>query len=64
MQLSAKTDKSFYGEDLTRSKKIWIEDRGETVSPAQIQRTPRIGIVMRSLLVPEKMAVSGLNQKK
>jgi len=37
-------DKSFYGEDLTRSKRIWIEDRGETVSPAQIQRTPRIGI--------------------
>ncbi|HNT00652.1 MAG TPA: DNA-3-methyladenine glycosylase [Candidatus Saccharicenans sp.] len=37
-------DKSFYGEDLTRSKRIWIEDRGETVSPAHIERTPRIGI--------------------
>ncbi|HRD02851.1 MAG TPA: DNA-3-methyladenine glycosylase [Candidatus Saccharicenans sp.] len=37
-------DKSFYAEDLTRSKRMWIEERGETVGPAQIERTPRIGI--------------------
>ena len=58
-------DKSFYGEDLTRSKRIWIEDRGETASPAQIERTPRIGIdyagpywsrkKWRFLIKPEKI---------
>ena len=37
-------DKSFYGEDLTRSERIWIEDRGEIVRPARIEKTPRIGI--------------------
>jgi DNA-3-methyladenine glycosylase len=37
-------DKSFYGEDVTGSKIIWIEDRGETIKPAQLERTPRIGI--------------------
>ncbi|MEW5846426.1 MAG: DNA-3-methyladenine glycosylase [Bacteroidota bacterium] len=34
-------DKSFYGEDLVTSNRIWIEDTG--VSPSYIS-TPRIGI--------------------
>lgn len=59
-----KLDKSFYGEDLTKSKRIWVEDRGKVVKPSQIKRTPRIGIdyagpywskkKWRFLLVPEK----------
>ncbi|MBU3934785.1 DNA-3-methyladenine glycosylase [Patescibacteria group bacterium] len=39
-----KLDKSFYGEDLTKSKRIWLEDWGEKLSPLQILSTPRIGI--------------------
>ena len=39
-----KLDKSFYGEDLTKSKRIWLEDRGEKIKPSQIERTARIGI--------------------
>ena len=39
-----KLDKSFYGEDLTRSKRIWLEDRGEKIKPSQIEKTARIGI--------------------
>lgn len=39
-----KLDKSFYGEDLTKSKRIWLEDRGEKISPSKILRTARIGI--------------------
>ncbi|MBC7360987.1 MAG: DNA-3-methyladenine glycosylase [Candidatus Aminicenantes bacterium] len=39
-----KLDKSFYGEDLTRSRRIWVEDRGEIIKPSHIKRTPRIGI--------------------
>lgn len=39
-----KLDKSFYGEDLTGSKRIWLEDRGEKVKPSQIMSTKRIGI--------------------
>lgn len=37
-------DKSFYGEDLTKSKRIWLEDRGERVRPNQITATSRVGI--------------------
>lgn len=37
-----KIDKSFYGEDLTQSNKIWIEDRGEELG--KIKKTPRINI--------------------
>jgi len=37
-------DKSFYGEDLTQSAKIWLEDRGQTIKPSQIAATARIGI--------------------
>jgi DNA-3-methyladenine glycosylase len=39
-----KLDKSFYGEDLTKSKRIWLEDRGVIVNPSQITATGRIGI--------------------
>lgn len=39
-----KLDKSFYGEDLTKSKRIWIEDWGEKIKPKQIKKTARIGI--------------------
>lgn len=39
-----KLDKSFYGEDVTKSKRIWIEDRGDKISSTQIKRSPRIGI--------------------
>jgi DNA-3-methyladenine glycosylase len=34
-------DKSFYGEDLTRSRRIWIEDNDIN---AEIKKGPRIGI--------------------
>lgn len=37
-------DKSFYGKDLTKSKRIWLEDRGEKIKPSQILATKRIGI--------------------
>lgn len=37
-------DKSFYGEDLVVSKRIWVEDRGERINPSQILATARIGI--------------------
>lgn len=39
-----KLDESFYAEDLTKSKRIWLEDRGVKVKPAQILVTKRIGI--------------------
>ncbi len=39
-----KLDKSFYGEDLTGSKRIWLEDRGEKARISQITATRRIGI--------------------
>jgi DNA-3-methyladenine glycosylase len=39
-----KLNKSFYGEDLTKSKRIWLEDRGEKIKLSQILTTKRIGI--------------------
>ena len=39
-----KLDKSFYGEDLTKSKRIWLEDWGVKIKKNQIKRTARIGI--------------------
>lgn len=39
-----KLDKSFYAEDLARSKRFWVEDRGFGVSRSQIVKKPRIGI--------------------
>ena len=37
-------DKSFYGEDLTKSKRLWVEDRGVDVKLSEIGASPRIGI--------------------
>jgi DNA-3-methyladenine glycosylase len=37
-------DKSFYGEDLTKSKRIWVEDAGNIVAKKDIQSLPRIGV--------------------
>jgi DNA-3-methyladenine glycosylase len=37
-------DKSFYGEDLTRSKRVWLESRGAETKKRKIIATPRIGI--------------------
>lgn len=39
-----KLDKSFYGEDLTESKRIWLEDRGVKIINSQVLATKRIGI--------------------
>lgn len=39
-----KLDKSFYKESLSKSKRIWLEDRGEKIKPCQILATKRIGI--------------------
>ena len=39
-----KLDKSFYGEDLTKSKRVWLEDRDGKIKPSQILATRRIGI--------------------
>jgi len=39
-----KLDKSFDGEDLTKSKRIWLEGRGEKTKKSQIIATKRIGI--------------------
>ena len=38
-----KLDKSFYGEDLVKSKRIWIEE-GERIKPSQVVKAKRIGI--------------------
>jgi len=38
-----KLDKSFYGEDLTKSKRIWLET-GEKIRPNHIVASKRIGI--------------------
>lgn len=37
-------DRTFNGVDTTRGQSIWIEDRGETIQPKQIQARPRVGI--------------------
>lgn len=39
-----KLDKSFYAEDLARSKRIWLEDRGDRIQPSSAKSTARIGI--------------------
>lgn len=33
-----------YGLDVCKSDKIWLEDRGEKIKPAQIKAAPRVGI--------------------
>lgn len=37
-------DGQLNGDDLIKSKALWIEDRGIKIKPAEIQRTPRIGV--------------------
>ena len=37
-----KLNKGFWGEDLIKSRRIWLEERG--ISPKKIKRTSRIGI--------------------
>lgn len=37
-------DRSFYGEDVTRSKRFWVEDRGMRVRQREIGTSARIGI--------------------
>jgi len=37
-------DKSFYAEDLTRSKRIWVEDVGTILKGGEIKKLPRVGI--------------------
>jgi len=37
-------DKSFYGEDLAKSKRIWLEDKGVKIKKSQIISAERIGI--------------------
>lgn len=39
-----KIDKFLNQEDITASEKLWLEDRGIKIRPAQIKRTKRIGI--------------------
>lgn len=39
-----KLDKSFYGEDVVSSKKIWLEDRDKKIKASEISATKRIGI--------------------
>ena len=39
-----KLDKSFYAEDLTKSKRIWLEDRGIKIKKSEIVASKRIGI--------------------
>jgi len=39
-----KLNKSFYGEDLTKSKRIWLEDWGEKIKRNNIIQKERIGI--------------------
>lgn len=36
-------DKQFYGEDLTKSNRIWIE-KGPHIAKEKIKKTPRIGV--------------------
>lgn len=37
-------DKDFYGEDLTKSKRIWVEDISLKIKGSDIKKTPRIGV--------------------
>ena len=39
-----KLDKSFYGADATKSRRLWLEDQGVEVKPRDIKATARIGI--------------------
>jgi len=37
-------DGKLNGEDLAKSRELWIEDRGKKIDPRDIQTTPRIGV--------------------
>lgn len=37
-------DRSFDGEDVTKSTRVWLEDAGARISPDEIAAGPRIGI--------------------
>lgn len=37
-------DRSFDGEDLTKSRRVWLEDAGASLRPEEIAEGPRIGI--------------------
>jgi DNA-3-methyladenine glycosylase len=37
-------DRSFDGEDMTKSTRVWLEDAGARISPEEIAAGPRIGI--------------------
>ena len=37
-------DRSFDGEDLTKSTRVWLEDAGSRLRPEEIAEGPRIGI--------------------
>ena len=37
-------DKHLNGVDTTQGKGIWVEDRGEHLSPKEIQKLPRVGV--------------------
>jgi len=39
-----KLNKSFYGEDMAGSKRIWLESNGEKIKKSDIVAAPRIGI--------------------
>lgn len=39
-----KLDKSFYGENVAVSKRLWVEDRGVKIKRTEIGVSPRIGI--------------------
>ena len=39
-----KLDKFFDGEDMTKSKRIWLESNGKKLKKSQIVATTRIGI--------------------
>jgi DNA-3-methyladenine glycosylase len=37
-------DRSFDGEDMTKSRRVWLEDAGARIRPEEIAAGPRIGI--------------------
>ena len=41
---SFKLNKSFYGEDVTKSKRLWLGDGGIRIPKSKIAASPRIGI--------------------
>jgi len=49
-----KLNKSFYGEDVTKSRRIWLEEKGIKFKPSQIKKGPRIGIDYAGLFWSKK----------